>query len=108
MKIEVPVKSRGLVVDRIDDHGDDGDPRGLDIGSMQRVMICVVVNPKKFPKTNIAGATALEQYLRAPQTQTLIHGFRIPGIAQPVFYRLVVTTKTRSWNLGLQHVSARK
>lgn len=52
---------------------------------MQRVMVCVVVNPKKFPKTNIAGATALEQYLRAPQTQALIHAFRIPGIAQPVF-----------------------
>ena len=68
--------------------GNERSPLQLVIPSdslMQRVMVCVVVNPKKFPKTNIAGATALEQYLRAPQTQALIHAFRIPGIAQPVF-----------------------
>jgi hypothetical protein len=42
-EIKVPLKSRGLVVDRIDDDGDSGDLRGLDIGAMQRV------DEKKLP-----------------------------------------------------------
>ena len=53
---------------------------------LQRLMVCVVVNPKKMSKVNVTGAQALEQYLIAPRTQALIHGFRIPGIEQPAFF----------------------
>ena len=52
---------------------------------MQRVMVCVVVNPAKFPHVNVTGAKALQTYLLLPETQARIEAFRYAGIDQPVF-----------------------
>ncbi len=42
----------------------------------QRIMACVVVNPKKIKKTNVQGALALERYLVSPRAQSKIAAFR--------------------------------
>jgi tungstate transport system substrate-binding protein len=52
---------------------------------MQRVMVCVVVNPRKVPNANVAGATALQKYLLAPATQARIEAFRYAGLDMAVF-----------------------
>jgi tungstate transport system substrate-binding protein len=52
---------------------------------MQRIMVCVVVNPAKFPHVNVTGAKALQTYLLLPETQARIEAFRYAGIDQPVF-----------------------
>jgi len=52
---------------------------------MQRVMVCVVVNPAKFPHANVTGGKALQSYLLSPETQARIAAFRYAGIDQPVF-----------------------
>ena len=52
---------------------------------MQRVMVCVVVNPAKFPHANVTGGKALQSYLLSPETQARIAAFRYDGIDQPVF-----------------------
>jgi len=51
----------------------------------QRIMVSVVVNPRKFPGANVAGALAFQQYLLQPETQARIQTFRFPGIPQPLF-----------------------
>jgi tungstate transport system substrate-binding protein len=52
---------------------------------MQRVMVCVVVNPNKVPHANVAGAKALQKYLLAPATQARIEAFRYAGLDMAVF-----------------------
>jgi tungstate transport system substrate-binding protein len=52
---------------------------------MQRVMVCVVMNPAKVPHANVAGAKALQSYLLLPSTQARIAAFRYAGIDVPVF-----------------------
>jgi tungstate transport system substrate-binding protein len=52
---------------------------------MQRVMVCVVVNPRKVPHANVAGANALQAYLLLPATQARIAAFRYAGLDVSVF-----------------------
>ena len=52
---------------------------------MQRVMVCVVVNPRKVPHANVAGATALQKYLLLPTTQAQIAAYRYAGLDVAVF-----------------------
>jgi len=52
---------------------------------MQRIMVCVVANPAKLPKTNLAGAKALQTYLLSPATQARIAAYRYAGIDTEVF-----------------------
>ncbi|MFD1535530.1 hypothetical protein [Nonomuraea guangzhouensis] len=51
-----------------------------------RVMVSIVVNPARFPRANVAGALALQEYLLLPATQALIQNHRYPGLDQPVFW----------------------
>jgi tungstate transport system substrate-binding protein len=44
----------------------------------QRIMVTVVVNPKKVPGVNVDGATAFQNFLIAPTTQARIRAFRYP------------------------------
>ena len=46
----------------------------------------ITVNPKKFPKVNIAGANAFADYLVAPETQKLIGGFGVDKYGAPLFF----------------------
>jgi tungstate transport system substrate-binding protein len=45
---------------------------------LQRIMVAIVVNPKKVPGVNAAGATAFQDFLIAPETQARIRAFRYP------------------------------
>lgn len=53
---------------------------------LQRVMVSVVVNPKKVAGVNASGATALARYLLLPKTQAKIQDFRYPGFARPLWW----------------------
>ena len=44
----------------------------------QRIMVAVVVNPKKVPGVNVDGATAFQNFLIAPAIQARIRAFRYP------------------------------
>jgi tungstate transport system substrate-binding protein len=44
----------------------------------QRIMVAIVVNPRKIPGVNAAGATAFQEFLLAPATQARIRAFRYP------------------------------
>jgi tungstate transport system substrate-binding protein len=52
---------------------------------MQRVMVCVVLNPRKAPYANVAGARALQSYLLLPATQARIAAYRYAGLNVAVF-----------------------
>jgi tungstate transport system substrate-binding protein len=46
----------------------------------------ITVNPKKFPKVNIAGANAFADYLVHPDTQKLIGSFGVDKFGAPLFF----------------------
>lgn len=46
---------------------------------LQRIMVTVIVDPRRFPSANVEGAMALQQFLLAPATQARIRAFRFPG-----------------------------
>jgi tungstate transport system substrate-binding protein len=52
----------------------------------QRIMVSIVVNPKKIPGVNVDGATAMEKYLIAPATQARIRAFRYPDFDQQAWW----------------------
>jgi tungstate transport system substrate-binding protein len=52
----------------------------------QHILVSVAVDPSKVLGANAEGATAFQQYLLAPTTQALIRGFRLPGIAQQIWW----------------------
>jgi len=52
---------------------------------MQRVMVCVVVNPRRSPHANVVGARALQSYLLLPATQARIAAYRYAGLDVAVF-----------------------
>ena len=45
-------------------------------GMPARIMVSVVVNPQRFPAVNLAGASALQEYLLRPAVQARIESFR--------------------------------
>ena len=47
-------------------------------GIPARIMVSIVVNPQRFPAINLAGATALQEYLLRPAVQARIENFRDP------------------------------
>ena len=51
----------------------------IDAPLFQRVMVTVVVDPKKISSANTKGAQAFERYLLSPQVQAAIGAFRMPG-----------------------------
>jgi tungstate transport system substrate-binding protein len=51
-----------------------------------RIMGSVVVNPAKFPRANVAGSLALQEYFLTAATQALIRNFRYPGLDEPLFW----------------------
>lgn len=53
---------------------------------MQRVVASVVVNPSHQRRVNVAGASALQEFLTAPATQARIRAFRHPALDQPIFW----------------------
>ncbi len=52
----------------------------------QRIMVAVVVNPKKVPGVNADGAAAFQQFLLAPATQAKIRSFRYPDFDQQAWW----------------------
>lgn len=52
----------------------------------QRIMVAVVVNPKKVPGVNGEGAKAFQDFLIAPATQAKIRVFRYPGFDQQTWW----------------------
>ncbi len=52
----------------------------------QRIMVAIVVNPKKVPGVNAEGAIAMEKYLIAPATQARIRDFRYPDFDQQAWW----------------------
>ena len=52
----------------------------------QRIMVAIVVDPKKVNGVNDAGAEAFQAFLLAPSTQARVAAFRYPGIAQQVWW----------------------
>jgi tungstate transport system substrate-binding protein len=44
----------------------------------QRIMVSIVVNPKKITGVNFEGASSFQKYLIAPETQAKIRAFRYP------------------------------
>ena len=52
----------------------------------QRIMVTIVVDPKKVGGVNDAGAEAFQAFLLAPSTQARVAAFRYPGIAQQVWW----------------------
>jgi tungstate transport system substrate-binding protein len=57
-----------------------GDPMLL------RVMVTIVVNPKKVGGLNHAGALALQQHLLQPDTQAEIRDYRVPGVKEGLWW----------------------
>lgn len=52
----------------------------------QRIMVAVVVNPKKVPGVNVDGATAFQNFLIAPATQARIRAFRYPDFESQAWW----------------------
>jgi tungstate transport system substrate-binding protein len=52
----------------------------------QRIMVAMIVNPKKVSGVNDAAANAFQAFLLAPSTQARIAAFRYPGIDQQVWW----------------------
>jgi len=52
----------------------------------QRIMVAVVVNPKKVPGVNADGAVAFQNFLIAPATQARIRAFRYPDFDQQTWW----------------------
>lgn len=50
----------------------------VDAPIFQRIMVAVVVDPKKIPGANVKGAKAFERYLLSPKVQAAIISFRMP------------------------------
>ena len=61
-------------------------PIVLNDSLMQRLMVCVAVKPAKLPGVNVDGVKAFQAYLLDPATQATIREFRVPGLAQPLFW----------------------
>ncbi|MCB1957077.1 MAG: substrate-binding domain-containing protein [Rhodocyclaceae bacterium] len=53
---------------------------------LQRVMASTVVNPEKHPQAQVAGATALQDFLLLPATQALIASYRSPGSTEQLWW----------------------
>jgi tungstate transport system substrate-binding protein len=52
----------------------------------QRMMVSIVVNPKKTAGVNFEGADRFQSYLIAPATQAKIRAFRYPDFAQQAWW----------------------
>jgi tungstate transport system substrate-binding protein len=53
---------------------------------LQRIMVSIVVSPKKVPGVNVDGANAFQNYLIAPATQAKIRAFRYPDFDQQAWW----------------------
>jgi tungstate transport system substrate-binding protein len=52
----------------------------------QRIMVSIVVNPKKISGVNADGATKFQEFLIAPATQARIRAFRYPDFDQQAWW----------------------
>jgi tungstate transport system substrate-binding protein len=52
----------------------------------QRIMVSIVVNPKKITGVNFQGASSFQKYLIAPATQAKIRAFRYPDFDQQAWW----------------------
>jgi tungstate transport system substrate-binding protein len=53
---------------------------------LQRIMVSIIVNPKKITGVNAEGATAFQEFLIAPATQARIRAFRYPDFDQQAWW----------------------
>lgn len=66
--------------------GLDLEPLVLADPLLQRIMVTVVVDPRRFSTANVAGATALQQFLLEPATQAHVRSFRYPGREEQLWW----------------------
>jgi hypothetical protein len=59
----------------------------------QRIMVAVMVNPKKVAGVNADGARAFQDFLIAPATQAWIRAFRYPGFDQQTWWPAATTAR---------------
>jgi tungstate transport system substrate-binding protein len=52
----------------------------------QRIMVSIVVDPKRVPGVNVDAAKAFERYLLAPATQAQVRAFRYPDFDQQAWW----------------------
>jgi len=64
----------------------DLEPLVVNDSLFQRMMVSVVVNPKKVSGANMEGAKALESYLISPASQARVRSFRYPDFDQQVWW----------------------
>lgn len=64
----------------------DLEPLVLQDPLLQRIMVAIVVNPKKVSGVNASGATAFQTFLINPTTQMRIRAFRYPDFDQQVWW----------------------
>jgi tungstate transport system substrate-binding protein len=53
---------------------------------LQRIMVSIIVNPKKIEGINLDGAKAFQEFLIAPATQARIGAFRYPDFDQQAWW----------------------
>lgn len=53
---------------------------------LQRIMVSIVVDPKRIPGVNVDAAKAFERYLLAPATQAQVRAFRYPDFDQQAWW----------------------
>jgi tungstate transport system substrate-binding protein len=53
---------------------------------LQRIMVSIIVNPKKIAGVNAEGAKAFQEFLIAPATQARIRAFRYPDFDQQAWW----------------------
>ena len=64
----------------------DLEPMVLADSLLQRIMVTLVVEPRRFPAANIEGAMALQQFLLTPAMQARIREFRYPGREEQLWW----------------------
>lgn len=67
-----------------------------------RIMVAIVVNPQRLPAINLAGATALQQYLLRPSVQARIQTFRDPRSQHQMWWAAGLHNSGAALGLGRQ------
>ena len=62
------------------------EPLVTDDPILQRIMVTVVVDPRKVPGVNATAANAFQRYLLSPATQARIRSFRNKTLGRPIFF----------------------
>jgi tungstate transport system substrate-binding protein len=62
------------------------EPLVTDDPILQRIMVTIVVDPRKVPGVNASAANAFQRYLLSPATQSRIRAFHNKTLGRPIFF----------------------